>query len=129
MLVGHYLCDLFIAFTHTPLLPLQVFVNGMDGKPICVDGVTTSTLVQDFKNTLRKRCSTPTQHMRLNYMGREMQDEATFSSYNVSRDSTLHLLSRLPAGMHDAGSSSAGGEPQVSCRCFSMLSRCSLLHR
>ena len=40
----------------------------------------------------------PVKHQRLIYCGKQLQDENTLSSYDIGKDSTLHLTSRLKGG-------------------------------
>ena len=52
-------------------------------------------LVEDLKQMIRDAKDIPVDEMRLVFAGKQMEDDALLSDYNVQKDSTVHLVLRL----------------------------------
>lgn len=61
--------------------------------------VFTDGTVQDFKAEIQEREGIPVNLQRLIYTGKQLEDGRTLAYYNVVRDSTVHLVSRLRGGL------------------------------
>lgn len=55
--------------------------------------------VGDVKAQFRDKAGTPVDQQRLIYGGHELEDMKTLKEYNIEKDSTLHLVLRLPGGV------------------------------
>lgn len=76
-------------------LKIEVFVKGLDGKTR-----TLSLTDEDTIESLQKKISLlewgiPVDNMRLLFAGRQLEDDKTLDHYNIRKESTIHLCSRL----------------------------------
>ncbi|KAK4704354.1 hypothetical protein P7C70_g1854, partial [Phenoliferia sp. Uapishka_3] len=74
---------------------MQIFVKGLNGKTVAVDARPSDTM-RSFKKKLQQWMGfIPTTEQRLIFGGRQLDDNLTFSDYNIQKESTLHLTLRL----------------------------------
>ena len=80
---------------------MQIFIASLTGQ-------TTMLLVQEddtvrsVKMQFKDKQGTPVDQQRLLYGGEELDDKKTLKDYGIERDSTLHLVLRLPGGLNPA---------------------------
>ena len=75
----------------------QIFLKTLTGKTvnIYVDPFDT---MEFFKYLVQLEVGIPYDQQRLLFAGRQLEDNKTFSDYNIQKESTLHLILRLRGG-------------------------------
>jgi len=68
-----------------------VIVKLQDGNVVQLD-VDPKTKVDEFRDILSRRANVPREQQRLVFSGRVLQDGKTLAEYNISNQSTVHLL-------------------------------------
>ncbi|CAB5098342.1 unnamed protein product [Rhizophagus irregularis] len=79
----------------------QIYVNGLEGRTTTLNDVTPETKVIDIKKMLKDKISVETEHQRLIFAGRQLEDNHTAEHYKIIQRSTLHLVVRLPGGVDE----------------------------
>jgi ubiquitin len=76
---------------------MQIFAKTVTGKIITLE-VEPSETIKDLKAKIQDKADIPSRHQRLVFSGRPLEDSATLSTYNIQKESTLHLVLRLRGG-------------------------------
>ena len=75
-----------------------IFVKTLTGKTISIE-VSADEEVCKIKEKIKDKEGIPPHEQRLIYAGKQLEDKEKLSAYNIQRDSTLHLVIRLPGGL------------------------------
>ena len=81
----------------------QIFLKTLTNETIILDVEGTDTVLK-VKRKLQAKAGTPVNQQRLIYAGTQLEDDRTLAYYNISRDSTVHIVLRLAGGMYHVAS-------------------------
>jgi ankyrin repeat protein len=81
-------------FGKSKMSGMQLFVKTLTGKTITLD-VSTLEAIETVKQKNEEKDGTPSDLQRLVFSGKQLENGATLADYNISNESTLHLMTRF----------------------------------
>lgn len=78
-------------FSLTPAYAMQIFVKTLSGKHITLE-VEPTDHIEDVKEKIEDKEGIDSNHIKLVFAGKVLEDGNTLQDYSIQKDSTLHLF-------------------------------------
>lgn len=75
----------------TPAYAMQIFVKTLSGKHITLE-VEPTDYIEDVKEKIEDKEGIDSNHIKLVFAGKVLEDGNTLQDYSIQKDSTLHLI-------------------------------------
>lgn len=76
---------------------MQIFIKTLTGRTVSII-VDEDDTILNVKMKLKEKDDIPIDEQRLIFGGHQLEDKRTLKYYSIQRDSTIHLVLRLPGG-------------------------------
>lgn len=76
-----------------------IYVKSLTGRSIYVE-ITHQMSVEELKMKIQEKDGPPVEQQRFIFAGKDFKDSMLIGMYNITKDSTIHLVLRLRGGMH-----------------------------
>ena len=73
-------------------------IKTLTGKTLCLS-VNSNDTVNEIKQKIQQKEGIPLEQQRLVFNGKQLEDNLKLGEYNISNDSTIHLVLRLRGGI------------------------------
>lgn len=76
---------------------MQIFIKTLTGRTVSIIVEEDDTIL-NVKMKLKEKDDIPIDEQRLIFGGHQLEDKRTLKYYDIQRNSTIHLVLRLPGG-------------------------------